>query len=225
MAGPLPQQPGHHPGAAGDTVAAEADLIEARRLYEERSHFSAVAEMTHNIGWVAGVAGDIPKALASFDEAEEGFRRLGYPLGEPLRDRSRVLASAQLTAEARAAASRAVDLLGIGGMAVARAEALLELSVASLLDGDPAAALSAATEARRSFRRQRRDSFAAQAVTAELAARAESRHGAPRACPTDAGRHRDLGKVGDENCGMARAAAVGQRRARHRPTRAGPRRS
>ena len=156
----------------GDTTAAEADLVEARRLYEERSHFSAVAEMTHNIGWVAGVAGDIPKALASFDEAEEGFRRLGYPLGEPLRDRSRVLASAQLTAEARAAARRAVDLLGIGGMAVARAEALLELSVASLLDGDPAAALSAATEARRSFRRQRRDAFAAQAITAELAARA-----------------------------------------------------
>ena len=137
----------------GDTVAAEADLIEARRLYEDRSHSSAVAEMTHNIGWVAGVAGDIPKALASFDEAEEGFRRLGYPLGEPLRDRSRVLASAPVDRRgAGRRQPRAVDLLGIGGMAVARAEALLELSVASLLDGDPAAALSAATEARRSFR-------------------------------------------------------------------------
>jgi tetratricopeptide (TPR) repeat protein len=140
----------------GSTVQARRDLEAAEQLFDRLGDRVAVAHIKCNYGWLAGRRGDIPTALARFDEADEALRRLALPLAINLSTRCEVLLSARLLHEARATALSAVEELDANHMAADAAEARLRLAQAALADGDLPACLEAATAALRALRSQRR---------------------------------------------------------------------
>src|SRR6185312_3061853 len=109
-----------------------------------------------NIGWVNTLAGDLPQALRDLDEAEQRLRALNAQTGQVQRDRTELLLSMCLAAEARAAAEAAATELRRERRLGAVPEVRLLHSRAALLDDDPAAALAQATQAVRDFERQSR---------------------------------------------------------------------
>ena len=130
------------------------------------------AELIHNLGFVLTVAGDLPAALARFDEADARFMALGAPIGLNLVARARALLRANLHREARLAATWAVDALEDGRAAAEAAEARVLLATAELADDDPEAAIATAELARRVLHRQGRPGLAAQAEHVVVRARA-----------------------------------------------------
>lgn len=140
----------------GAMRAAEADLHRAMGLRQSLDQHRLVAILRHDLGFVASRRGDIPVALAWFDEAEAYFRAHG--ISDPIgwRSRCEVLLRARLVTEARKTAQAAVDELSRAGMQTHLAEARLMLAEAAVLDGDPETAGTAARQARRAFARQAR---------------------------------------------------------------------
>jgi hypothetical protein len=156
-------------GALG---AAEADLRRSEALFLELGQDAAAAKCRHTLGWVAAQRGDVPGALARYDAVESDYAGLGMTRDVALLevDRCDLLLSVRLVPEARRAAERAVRGLGQAAAGSDRAEALVMLSHAALLDGDPAAAQAAAAEAGRAFARQRRPGWRALAGLARTRA-------------------------------------------------------
>ncbi len=150
-------------GALG---AAEADFERAEALHESIGQQLAATQVRQNRGWVATRRGDVPRALEFYDRAEAEYRAHGVPLALLLMDRCEVLLSARLTAEARAAATRAAAELAETGMGSDLAEAQLLCAQAELLAGDAASAHAHAALADRTFTRQHRTSWAALARSA-----------------------------------------------------------
>lgn len=183
----------------GHFGAAVADLGDALRNASEAPMLAA--QFTHNLGFVLALSGDVPAALARFDDADEAFERLQAPIGVNLMGRARALARANLHAEARVAAARAVDELSAGGAAADAAEARVLLAIAALDDGDVDAAIAAANHARRSLRAQGRPALAAVADHVVVRARFERGQYNRRALLAAARCADDLagvGLVGDE---------------------------
>ncbi len=153
-------------GYRGSLAAAEADLVAACRIYTDLDLDLALAEVEHNLGWVAARRGDVPTALGHFDRAQERRRAHGVTLADrpnELSDRCELLLAVRLVAEARTAAEQAVAELLEGRMAAETAEARLMLAEAALLDGDLETARVQAETAARSFSRQGRTRWAALA--------------------------------------------------------------
>ena len=155
----------------GRVDAAVADLDEAIGLARAADAAMPEAELIHNLGFVLTVAGDLPTALARFDEADARFMALGAPIGLNLVARARALLRANLHREARLAATWAVDALEDGRAAAEAAEARVLLATAELADDDPAAAIATAEQARRALHRQGRPGLAAQAEHVVVRAR------------------------------------------------------
>ncbi|MGQ0519746.1 MAG: CHAT domain-containing protein [Actinomycetota bacterium] len=143
--------------------AAAGDLRRALELYRSFGEDRMAANTLQNLGFVAARQGDLPAALAWFDQADDYFAAHGLVDAVGLRDRCEALIPARLVAEARRAASAAVDQLGREGRASYLAEAQLMLASALLLDGDCTGAQAAADEAAGAFTRQRRSSWLALA--------------------------------------------------------------
>src|SRR5262249_8971211 len=96
-------------GYRHEFTAAEADLHEAEGLCRDLDLDLSLAIVQQNLGWVYAVKGDVPGALRYFDLAERYFRALDtHQLGWLLHDRSELLLSVRLVAEAREAAEEAV---------------------------------------------------------------------------------------------------------------------
>lgn len=159
----------------GNLAAAERSLTTARAMQTELGQDSMAADACWNLGFVAGRRGDVPAALARYDEAEATYVRCDVPNDELLLDRCELLMSVGLTSEARSVAARAVDQLGATGQSAFLAEGLLMLAQAALADGDPAAARQAAERAARLFTRQQRDRWAL--LARYVAVRADERAG------------------------------------------------
>jgi tetratricopeptide (TPR) repeat protein len=155
---------------------ADADLRQAERLYTELGLSAAVAHVRHNLGFVAAQAGDVPRALAWYDRADEQFQRDGPPVAALL-DRAELLLAARLLPEAREAAAVAVRACAGGRLGSLLPQARLLMAQAALAAGDRRAAAPDAAAARRAFRRQGRDRWAALADYVEWRA---SDNGSPR---------------------------------------------
>ena len=155
----------------GRVDAAVADLDEAIGLARKADAAMPEAELIHNLGFVLTVAGDLPAALARFDEADARFMALGAPIGLNLVARARALLRANLHREARLAATWAVDALEDGRAAAEAAEARVLLATAELADADPEAAIATAEQARHALHRQGRPGLAAQAEHVVVRAR------------------------------------------------------
>jgi tetratricopeptide (TPR) repeat protein len=152
-------------------AAAENDLREAERLCTELDLPLNLAFARQNLGWVKAVRGDVPAALHYLDLAEQGFRRLGSQLGEVLRDRSELLLSVRLVAEARAAAEQAVAESERERRHLGLPEERLMLAQAATLDQDVDHALQQARRAVVEFSQQGRPEWATLARFVALSSR------------------------------------------------------
>jgi len=152
-------------------VAAESDLREAERICTELDLSLNLAFTRQNLGWVKAVRGDVPAALHYLDLAEQGFRTLGSQLGEILSDRSELLLSVRLVAEAREAAERAVLESERERRHIGLPEVRLMLARAATLDGDAGHALRQARRAVVEFTQQGRSEWATLARFVALSSR------------------------------------------------------
>jgi hypothetical protein len=150
---------------------AEADLARAAELFAGLGQESSVAVTTFNRGWVAALRGDVPAALAWFDETERRFVALDMPLAELPVSRAEALLSVGLAGEARAVAEAAADDLQSAGMAADAADARAVAARAALVAGDLDAATALADQARRALVRQGRGAWAVLAAHTALHAR------------------------------------------------------
>ncbi|ONI89244.1 CHAT domain-containing protein [Saccharothrix sp. ALI-22-I] len=153
----------------GGLRAADEDFDRAAVLYRELDLELAVADVRWNAGISASRAGDVPRALTMFAEAEHEYRRLEVPRPALLINRLELLVSVPLLEEARAAADRALEELG-GDLVLARSEALFYRARIALLEGDLERAVEMAVAARKGFRREKREVWEAGARHLELRA-------------------------------------------------------
>ncbi|TQM83911.1 CHAT domain-containing protein [Saccharothrix saharensis] len=153
----------------GGLRAADEDFDRAAVLYQDLDQALAVADVRWNAGISASRAGDVPRALTMFAEAEREYRRLAVPRPALLINRLELLVSVPLLEEARAAADRALEELG-GDLVLARSEALFYRARVALLEGDLDRAVAVAVAARKGFRREKRDVWAEGARHVELRA-------------------------------------------------------
>ncbi len=147
----------------GQLRAAEDDLLHAEARYLAAGREADTSHVRHNLGYVAALRGDVPAALAWYDQADEQYRILGRHPDILLIDRVEALLSVRLVAEGRQAAEAAVAEYIDRRMEANLAEARLLLAQAALLDGDLDVARAQAEQARRAFHRQRRPVWAALA--------------------------------------------------------------
>ncbi|HEU5469187.1 MAG TPA: CHAT domain-containing protein [Actinophytocola sp.] len=144
--------------ALGAVERASTDFTEAERLFRQtdQEHDSAIA--VQNLGLTAFRAGDLPTALARFDDADQRFRRLATPMPELVADRCAALLAAGLSHEALVEADAAIaEVSARRGQTTRKAELLLIAGRAALAARDPQVALDRATEAVRLFTVQRRE--------------------------------------------------------------------
>jgi tetratricopeptide (TPR) repeat protein len=155
-----------------DIGAASRDLMRARQLFQDLDMPYALAQIEHNLGFLAARSGAAVSALDWYARAEAGYRAAGVPTTGISINRAELLLALRLPDEAVAAARGAVAASESARRGSNLAEARLVLAEAALLAGDAAVADEAATEALRSFRRQRRPSWALGARWVRLRARA-----------------------------------------------------
>lgn len=147
-------------GYRREFAAAESDLHEAGQICRRAGLELSLGFVHQNLGWLAGIRGDVPTALDLMHQAEECFRRLGADQGELLTDRSELLLSALLVPEARESADRAVRLFERSGRQIGLPEVRLLLAESAALTGQHTEALTQARRAVREFRRQQRTHWA-----------------------------------------------------------------
>jgi tetratricopeptide (TPR) repeat protein len=147
-------------------VAADRDFAAAAEILSELGEHERVATCVHNRGFVALQAGDVPRALALFDEASGGLRS---GRAEALVDRASALLAAGMTRDAGAALDQAAALLV--GRQSRLAEVTLAAGYCALRSGDRDLAAYEARRAQELFRSQRRPAWVAAADALELRTR------------------------------------------------------
>ncbi|MFB6398228.1 CHAT domain-containing protein, partial [Polymorphospora sp. 2-325] len=157
----------------GSLRQAEADLFAAERLYDVLGQHLAVAQVRHNLGFVAAQAGDVPGALRWYDVADEYFARNGRP-AIALMDRGELLLRARLLPEARDVAQAALEAARAGRTRLYEAQARLMLAEVAIGGGDRRTARRHASAAYRAFVRQGRPAWAALARYTALRAADET---------------------------------------------------
>jgi tetratricopeptide (TPR) repeat protein len=143
-------------GYRQEFTAAEIDLREAAQLCIHLDLDLSLAFVRQNLGWIAGLRGNVPAALHDLDMAEASFRAHGSPVGELLIDRCQLLLSVRLIPEARQVAEEAVRELTLERRENGLPEARVLLAQAALLDQQAGLALEQATRAAREFSGQYR---------------------------------------------------------------------
>ncbi len=158
-------------GWAGDIEAAESDTVQALELFGALAYAKRVADVRHNLAWLAGRRGDLVEAFRRFDAAEAEYEALGLSGAAVFPDRSEALLAAGLTHEALALAERAVTGLNASGDDVDLAEASMLVARAALLAGDAERATIASATATELFERQDRGGWWAAATALQVDAR------------------------------------------------------
>ncbi len=150
----------------GRFTLAETDLARAERLMLEIGNPTEAARFCHNRGFVAARKGDLPEALALFEEADRRCREVGVDPGVRALSRASALVAAGLFRDSRQVAEDAIEQLREGGNQQDLAEGLVLLADIALLDGDPAASRRAAEEAAALFEGQVRHGWQSLAEAA-----------------------------------------------------------
>jgi tetratricopeptide (TPR) repeat protein len=143
---------------------ASADFARAEELFATSGQELEYATARHNLGLAALIRGDLPEALAYFDEAGHRYEALGATRVDLATNRFTALLAAGLAREAAREADTALGRLPPGGgIAYQRAELLFEAATAALAAGDATTARERARHARRLFRAQGRAVLQARA--------------------------------------------------------------
>ena len=164
--------------ARGSLTRAEQDTRSAEALFRHSGQELEAAYALHNRGGVIYCLGDLPGALAVFDEVDRRYATLAVNEPELAFDRCRALLAAGLTPEAVAVVDQELSRGAV--QPVRRAELLFAGATASLADGNHTAALRRAREARSLFRQQGRDWWEARTDLVALRARLARGEGGPR---------------------------------------------
>ena len=144
--------------ATGSPARADADFAAVLALYKQTDQQLEPVHVVLNRGIAAFRSGDLPAALAFFDEAESGYLPLNVPTRELSQARCTALRVAGLTTEALTEADAAVnEIERVNGPATERAVLLLAAAECALAAGLPEAALDRARSAYRLFRSQHSD--------------------------------------------------------------------
>ena len=155
----------------GDWRGAESDLLRAEEMFVANGHPGRTAMVYQNRGLAATVHGDIPAALAAFDEAAARYQAAGSDPGLLPIERAEALLSVRLLAEARIAATAAVAEYTRRDNAVDLVQARLLLARVAIAENDTPTATTEIERARRSAIRQGRRGWAAMASYLALRAR------------------------------------------------------
>jgi tetratricopeptide (TPR) repeat protein len=153
--------------ALGHATRADADFLAAGRLYVQVGQELGAAYTVHNRAAAAFSTGDLPTALALFDQAGARYRALNLFVPALPIDTCAVLLAAGLTADALAAADTAVrEIEENNGQSTRRAELLVTAAHCALAAAQPQAAIDRATSALQLARQQRSPWWQAQAAAA-----------------------------------------------------------
>lgn len=158
--------------AVGDVRSAEREVIDSHAVLVELGHDAEATLVLHNQALVAFVRGDLPRALAIYDDVTERYAAHGLDPLPLLKDRANALLAAGLAEEAAQALQAELDRAT--ALPVLRAEVQLSLSQALLAAGRHESAAHHASAARRAFRSAGRSWHVAHAELAELRAREPS---------------------------------------------------
>ena len=143
---------------------AASDFARAEELFAANGQEFEYAMARHNHGLAALSRGDLPEALAYFDEAGNRYDALGATNADLAIDRCWALLAAGLTGEAALETDAALGRIPPrGGIAYKRTELLFAAATAALAAGNPAVARERARQARRLFRTQERAVWEARA--------------------------------------------------------------
>lgn len=192
----------------GQIRRAASDLGIAEQLFLSCGQELESADAAMHRGVLALRIGDIPAALAAFDEAAERLTQLGTPDFDLTAHRCAALLAGGLPREALEAVDAA--LAGVESMRcrpIKRAELLLTSSACALAAGRPADAADRAAQARRLFLRQGRHWWAAHARLAQV--RADLARGAPSGRLLGTARHsvEELRELGSPELSLAQLIA------------------
>ncbi|MFF0147585.1 CHAT domain-containing protein [Amycolatopsis sulphurea] len=151
--------------------AAQADLLRALELAQRYGHARLEGKIRQNLGTHAQLTGDIPQALANYEQAAR-ILVVESPGSLPLirYDQARTLLAAGLADEAARHLDEALPQLRANGSGQHIAEAQVARAAAALLEGDFDLARSCASEARRRFLRRGNRTWAEIAGLARLRA-------------------------------------------------------
>jgi tetratricopeptide (TPR) repeat protein len=150
--------------ALGVLERAGADFARAEELFAANGQQFEYATARHNRGLLALNRGQLPEALTYLEEAGRRYESLGETFPDLVIDRCSALLAAGLAAEAAQEADAALGRLPAGGgTAYKKAELLFTAASAALAAGDTIGAGERARQARRLFRAQARDVWAARA--------------------------------------------------------------
>jgi len=149
--------------ALGEIDHADRDYARCEVLYSRTGQLLELASVRQERGAAAFARGDLPTALAHFDDAQQRVDELGVFEPELSVNKCAVLLAAGLSSEALAEADRAVARIeGIRGSATRRAELLHSAALAAYEVGALDVAERRCLDALRLFRRQRRAEWAAR---------------------------------------------------------------
>ncbi|MFC6022085.1 CHAT domain-containing protein [Plantactinospora solaniradicis] len=175
--------------AAGRVGLARADLRRSAQIAGRHGLTMLEALVTHNLGDLDLLAGDLPSALSTFAAVAGVYQdRAPGRLPNLAIDRARALLAAGLLGEADRELATAMEQARAQRLPYVYLDALLARAEAALLAGRPAAARAWATEARARLLRRRN---ARRAAVAELLA-LRARHAATAATAAVAGPARAL---------------------------------
>lgn len=145
----------------GRATWAARDLERAHDLLTRLGQRLEAASALHNLGFVAYIRNDIPRALRQLAEAGDEYDALHFVSTDLAIDRCTVLLTAGLPAEGAQIIDRVLESDSI--LPAKRSELLLASARAMLAAGDATGAKDQSTKAARLFKRQQRDSWATRA--------------------------------------------------------------
>jgi tetratricopeptide (TPR) repeat protein len=149
--------------ATGAIDLADRDYARCEALYAQTGQQLEFASVRQERGAAAFARGDLPTALAHFEDAQHRVDELGVFEPELSVNTCAVLLAAGLSRDALAEADRAVARIeGLRGSATRRAELLHSAALAAYQAGEPDIAERRCLDALRLFRRQHRPRWAAR---------------------------------------------------------------
>ena len=195
--------------SSGTVKRAATDLARAGELFAANGQDLEVADVVMLRGLVALRLGDLPDALALFDQAADRYAALGFATDADLSaHRCEALTAAGLASDALQAADATIsELVAAHGQPAKRAELLLVAANCALACGDTRTAAGRAARAARMFGRQGRSWWRAHAQLTRVRASAEE--GPPTMTLLRQARRsvRELSALGSPDLPLARLAA------------------
>lgn len=156
----------------GDLQAATTAFEASGVIAAEIGEADSVAVAVHNAGWVAGLGGDLPLALARYADAGARFEALGMTSVDLATDRCRTYLAAGLAVDAVEVVERALVARPL--LPREQADLLVSIAESALAAGDWARATSAADEGSRLLRSQSRHVHRLRADLLSITASAEA---------------------------------------------------